>query len=153
MAVVAGRSTRSLDVEEQHQLNGGNNMNKTVAALSVAVIAGFGLGAAANMPGPPPTPSASLGIEVDVKPADGTPGQFVVTSVVTDLENGAVIAKPRLTVAANKPARIETGTSGKWTLQINVIADGASRKATYDASFTREGKLVSKQRVSVNLDV
>jgi hypothetical protein len=77
----------------------------------------------------------------------------VVSSVVTDLENGAVIAKPRLIVGANKPARIETGNAGKWMLEINVVADGASRKATYDASFTREGKLVSKQRVSVNLDV
>jgi len=126
-------------------------MKKTVAALSIAVIASLGLGATANMPGPPPTPSASLGIEVDVKPAEG--GKFLVSSVVTDLESGAVIAKPRLTVAANKPARIETGNEGKWMLQISVTADGASRKATYDASFTREGKLVSKQRVSVNLDV
>ena len=41
---------------------------------------------------------------------------------------------------------------GKWMLRISVAADGASRKADYDASFTREGKLVSKQRVSVNLD-
>ena len=126
----------------------------TLRAVSiVAVLGGLGLGATANMPGPPPTPSASLGIEVEVKPAEGAPGQFLVSSVVTDLESGAVIAKPRLTVAANKPARIETGNAAKWSLQISVVADGASRKATYDASFTREGKLVSKQRVSVNLDV
>jgi hypothetical protein len=128
-------------------------MKKTVAALSVVVLAGLGLAATANMPGPPPTPSASIGIEVDVKPAEGASGRFVVSSVVTDLENGAVIAKPRLIVGANKPARIETGNAGKWMLEISVVADGASRKATYDASFTREGKLVSKQRVSVNLDV
>jgi len=62
------------------------------AVLAVAVLAGLGLGATANMPGPPPTPSASLGIEVDVKPHEGTPGQFLVSSVVTDLESGAVIA-------------------------------------------------------------
>jgi len=128
-------------------------MKKTIAALSVAILAGLGLGATANMPGPPPTPSASLGIELEVKPAEGAPGTFLVSSVVTDLESGAVIAKPRLTVAANKLARIETGNEGKWTLQIAVMADGVSRKATYDASFTREGKLISKQRVVVNLDV
>ena len=63
-----------------------------------------------------------------------------------------MIAKPRLTIAANKPARIEAGNEGKWMLRISVSADGASRKADYDASFTREGKLVSRQRVSVNLD-
>ena len=128
-------------------------MKKTVAALSVAVLAGLGLGATANMPGPPPTPSASLGIDVEVKPAEGAPGKFLVSSVVTDLESGVVIAKPRLIVATNNPARIETGNEGKWALQIIVTADGASRKATYDASFTREGKLISKQRVAVNLDV
>ena len=128
-------------------------MKNAFRAISiVAVLAGLGLGATANMSGPPPTPSASLGIEVEVKPAEGAPGQFLVSSVVTDLESGTVIAKPRLTVWANKAARIETGNGGKWSLHISVMADGPSRKATYDASFTREGKLVSKQRVSVNLD-
>ncbi len=127
-------------------------MKRTIAALAVAVLAGLGLGATANMPDPQPTPSAALGIEVEVKPAN-VPGQFLVSSVVTDLESGAIIAQPRLLVAANKPARIETGNVGKWLLQISVTADGPSRKATYEASFTREGKLISKQRVSVNLDV
>lgn len=122
------------------------------AAVAVAVLSGLGLGAAANIPGPPPTPSAALGIELDVRPVEGTPGQFMVSSVVTDLESNAVIAKPRLVVAANKTARIESGNGGKWMLRISVTADGASRKADYDASFTREGKLVSRQRVSVNLD-
>ena len=124
-----------------------------VAVLAVTGLIGLGLGATAQMPGPPPTPSASLGIELDVKPVEGKSGQFLVSSVVTDLETGAVIAKPRLVVAANKSARIETGNEGRWMLQINVMADGPSRKATYEASFTREGKLVSRQRVSVNLDV
>jgi len=123
------------------------------AVSVIAILAGLGFGATANTPAPPPTPSASMGIEVDVQPAEGLPGQFLVSSVVTDLASGAVIAKPRLTVAANKPARVETGNGREWSLQISVMADGASRKATYDASFTREGKLVSKQRVSVNLDV
>ena len=127
--------------------------SKLAAIGAVAILAGLGMGATANMPGPPPTPSASLGIEVDVTPAEGKPGQFMVSSVVTDLENGSIIAKPRLLVAAGKPARVEAGNAGKWTLQISVVADGPARKATYDASFTREGKLVSKQRVSVNLDV
>jgi hypothetical protein len=91
-------------------------------------------------------------LSVEVKPLAGTPGVFMVSSIVTDLESNTIIAKPRLTVAANKPARIETGHESKWMLRINVTADGATRKADYDASFTREGKLVSRQRVSVNLD-
>lgn len=120
-------------------------------AVAVAILTGSGL-AAATTPGPPPTPSASLGIEVDVKPVAGTPGHFMVSSVVTDLESNSVVARPRLTIAANKTARIETGNQGKWMLRISVTADGPSRKADYEASFTREGKLVSRQRVSVNLD-
>ena len=128
-------------------------MKRTLGAvLSVAALAGFGFAAIANTQTAPATPSASLGIEVDVKPVAGTPGQFIVSSVVTDLETNAVIAKPRLTIAAGQPARIQTGAEGKWMLRISVAADGASRKADYDANFTREGKVVSHQRVSVRLD-
>ena len=128
-------------------------MKKTViGALAVAALAGFGFAAIANTQTALATPSARLGIDVDVQPVAGTPGQFMVSSVVTDLETNTVIAKPRLTIAANQPARIETGAEGKWMLRISVAADGAARKADYDASFTREGKLVSRQRVSVRLD-
>lgn len=123
-----------------------------VGVVAVTLLGGLNLGAAADVPTPNATPSSSLGIEVDVKPNEGTSGQYWVNSVVTDLESGAVIAKPRLLIAANKPARIEAGAAGKWMLEISVLADGASHMATYNASFTREGKLVSKQRVSVKLD-
>ena len=128
-------------------------MNKMIGgAVAVSVFAIVAFGAVANMPGSPPTPSARLAIDLDVMPVSGTPGQFLVTSTVTDLETNSVIAKPRLTIAANKPARIETGNEGKWMLQIGVSADGDSRKAVYDATFTLQGKVVSKQRVSVNLN-
>jgi hypothetical protein len=76
----------------------------------------------------------------------------MVISTVTDLENGATVAKPQLMIGADKPARIETGSEGKWMLQISVAADGNTRKAAYDATFTREGKVVSRQRLSVNLN-
>ena len=128
-------------------------MKRTVvASLVAAVLVGVGIGAGANVPAPQPTPSASLGIEVDVKPVQGKPGQFLVSSVVTDLESNAIIAKPRLLIAANKPAKIETGAEGKWMLRISVTADGNARTANYEASYTREGKLVSQQHVSVALD-
>jgi hypothetical protein len=93
------------------------------AVLAVAVLAGLGLGATADMPGPLPTPSASLGIELDVKPNEGTPGQFVVSSVVTDLESGDGHreATPRSSRRTSPPG-IETGSAGKWALQISVMA-------------------------------
>ena len=125
---------------------------KLVATVATLILTGCGLGAVADTPAPRPMPSASIGMEIDVKPNESSRGQFLVNAVVTDLESGAVIEKPRLLIAANQPARIQVGTAGKWTLEINVVADGASRTATCNASFTREGKLVSKQRVSVRLD-
>lgn len=122
------------------------------AALGIAAISLIGYAAVAGTPTPAPTPSARLGIELDVKPAEGKAGQFVVTSTVTDLESNAVIAAPRLMIASDKPARIETGVDGKWKLEISVSADGASRKGTYDATFTREGQVVSRQRLAMNLN-
>jgi hypothetical protein len=131
----------------------GDTVNKSAfAVLTFVAIAGVGAGAFANIPGPPPTPSARLSIDVDVKPIDGQPGRFMVSSTVTDLENNAIIGKPQLMIAAGKTARIETGAEGKWMLQISVTADGDARKAAYDATFTRDGQVVSKQRVSVNLN-
>jgi hypothetical protein len=126
-------------------------MRTTMRSVLAATFCVFLLGASADVPQPPRLPSASLGIEVDVKP-EGTPGRFLVSSIVTDLENNAVIARPRLVIAADKPARIQTGAEGLWLLQISVSADGALRKAAYDATFERQGKLVSRQRVTVNLD-
>ena len=124
-------------------------MKSTVAAAAFAAIA---IAAIAQTPAAPPTPSSSLGIDVDVKPVKGKAGQFVVNSVVTDLESHAVIAKPSLVIAANQPATIQTGNEGKWMLRIRVAADGSARTANYEATFTREGKLVSQQRVSVALE-
>ena len=125
-------------------------MKKKAAIASVFAVLGIAAGAYAGIP-VPATPSARLGIEVDVKPVEGQAGRFMVMSTVTDLESNAVIAKPQLMIAADKPARIETGSEGKWKLQISVAADASSHKAAYEATFVREGQVVSKQRLSVSL--
>jgi hypothetical protein len=91
-----------------------------------------------------------MGIEIDVEPAKDMPGKFMVSSTITDLESNAVVARPRLLIG-DGPARIETGNDGKWMLQISVAASSASGRSVYDATFTREGKIVSRQRFSVNL--
>ena len=124
----------------------------TRLALAAAIGSFAAIGVTATQSMVPATPSARLGIEMDLQPVDGKAGQFVVSSVVTDLENGAVLAKPRLVVASEKPARIETRVEGKWMLQIAVTADASSRKATYEATFTREGQVVSRQRLALNLN-
>ncbi len=126
-------------------------MNRKLAVLLVAGLSFAGVGAIANMPGPPPTPSSNLGIDVDVAPVPGKSGHFTVSSTITDLEKNEVVAKPRLVIASEKPARIEMGNEGKWMLSISVTADAAANKAAYDATYTREGKVVSKQRVTVKL--
>ena len=120
--------------------------------LCAGIISLVAVGAIANTSMVPAQPSARLGIEMDVKPAEGKPGQFIVSSTVTDLENNSVIAKPQLRIASDKPARIETGIEGKWMLQIVVTADSASRKASYEATYTREGQVVSRQRLAMNLN-
>lgn len=122
------------------------------ALLGVAMVSLIAASAVANPSTAPATPSARLGIEMDVKPLEGKAGQFLVSSTVTDLENNSIIAKPQLTIASDKPARIETGVEGKWKLQIEVTADSASRKGSYEATFTREGQVVSRQRLAMNLN-
>jgi hypothetical protein len=100
----------------------------------------------------PPTPSDRLGIEMDIKPVDGKPGQFTAKATVIDLDTDAVVGSPSLNFSTTQAATIETGVEGRWLLHIGVSADAAAKVATYEARFTRDGKLVSRQRVSVNLN-
>ena len=124
---------------------------KALAIMLASGLCAAGAGAVANIPSPPPTPSPNLAIDVDVAPVAGKSGQFMVSSTVTDLEKNEVVAKPRLLIGSEKPAKIEIGNEGSWRLSISVAADAATNKAAYEATYTREGKLVSKQRVTVNL--
>ena len=125
-----------------------NKKNMRIALASALLLATV---AVANVPAALPTPSARLAMEIDVNPAQGQAGRFMVTSKITDLESGAVIAQPRLLVESDKVARVEAGTDGKWMLQISVLAGSTTKKATYEASFTRDGQLISKQRFAVDL--
>ena len=132
-------------------INERNVMKSThlITATSLLVAVTF---AVANAPGPQPTPSARLAMEIDVRPAKGEAGHFMFSSTITDLETNTVVGKPRLLIDSEKLARVETSVDGKWGLQISVVAGNASKKATYEASFTREGVLVSKQRFTVDLN-
>ncbi len=96
-------------------------------------------------------PSTRLSTEIDIQPVAGQPGKFLVTSTITDLESNTVIAKPKLVIASDQPARMETGAQGQWLLQIAVAADGTAHRASYEETYTREGKVVSKQRFTIAL--
>jgi hypothetical protein len=120
--------------------------------VAITAVLFAGSVAVANVPGPQPTPSARLSMEMDVKPAVGQPGRFVVSSTITDLETNAVVGRPTLLVESEKIARVEAGADGKWMLQISVLAGNTSKQSTYEATFTREGKVISKQRFSVDLN-
>lgn len=129
-------------------------MKKLITAiLGIAALSTIGLVAVAGTdPRVPPTPSANLGIEVTVTPVAGSPGLFDVNSVLTDLQTNTVVARPHLQIPSNtRGGRIEMGVEGEWMIDISVAADGASGKATYEATFTRDGKAVSRQKVAVNL--
>jgi hypothetical protein len=123
---------------------------KQLASAAIVAMGMCGLVAVANPQAPMPMPSARMGIEIDVEPAKDMPGKFMVSSTITDLESNTVVARPRLLIG-DAPAKIETGNDGKWMLQISVAASSASGRSVYDATFTREGKIVSRQRFAVNL--
>lgn len=127
-------------------------MNRIHLLVSALVLFFAGSLAIAEVQRPSPTPSARLSLEMDVRPAAGQPGRFVVSTTITDLETNAVVGKPTLLVESDKLARVETGADGKWMLQIAVLAGSGSKKATCEATFTREGKVVSKQKFSVDLN-
>ena len=127
-------------------------MNRMKLLVSALVVFFAGSLAIAEVQRPAPTPSARLSLEMDVKPAAGQPGRFVVSTTITDLETNAVVGKPTLLFESDKLARVETGADGKWTLQIAVLVGSGSKKTTYEATFTREGKVVSKQRFSADLN-
>ncbi len=127
-------------------------MRTTTTTLCSAALAAIALTAVAGEYIHPATPSANLGIEVAVTPAPGNPGQFDVTSVLTDLQTNTVVAQPHLTVSSgNSGGRIQIGTVPDWMIDITVSADGLSGKANYEATFTRDGKTVSRQKLVVNL--
>ena len=69
---------------------------------------------------------------------------------MTDLESGEAIAKPRMTIAAGKPAHLRLGGKG-WQLELGVAADGGSRTAAYDATFSRGGNVLSRQHLTLDL--
>ena len=128
-------------------------MNRARALLALASGAALVSVAFANPPVlmPPKLPSASMGIEMDVAPAPGQPGKFVLRATVTDLETQATIASPKLLIDSDRTARVETGNSD-WALAIAVAAGSTSKKANYEATFTRQGKIVAKQRFAVDLN-
>jgi hypothetical protein len=127
-------------------------MKSTILIASVAIAGVLGSIAAANAPGPAPTPSSRLSIEMDVAPVKDQPGRFMVSSTILDLEKNEVVGKPRLMIGSEKAARIQTGADGRWMLEISVAANSDSRKAAYEATFTREGVVVSRQRLTVDLN-
>jgi len=71
--------------------------------------------------------------------------------VITDLETNEVVGRPQLLVESDKQATVQTGKDGKWMYQISLVAGGSSKRATYEATFTREGAVISRQRFSVDL--
>ena len=127
-------------------------MKRTLAtSIGAIVLVGLGFGAVADVARHPAPPPWRVAMDVDLKPIPGTPGQFLLTSTVTDLERHALIAQPRMTIVAGRPARFALGGNG-WRLQLGIEADGGSRKAEYDATFSRGATVLSRQRLTLDLN-
>ena|SRR5690349_14111620 len=126
------------------------SLRTAFGVAAIAVVASLAV-AAPPVLMPPKLPSASMGIEMNVAPAPNQPGKFMLRAWVTDLETDAQIANPTLLIDSDRTARVETGNQD-WTLQIAVAAGSTSKKANYEATFTRQGKVVAKQRFTVDLN-
>lgn len=128
-------------------------MKRTVATSAVAIaLVALGFAAVAGMSRHPKEVPSRLAMDVEVAPVAGKAGQFLLSTTLTDLDRNAVIAKPRMTIDAGKTARLRISGKEGWTFEATVNADGAKRKAVYDASFTEAGKVVSRQRLALDLN-
>jgi hypothetical protein len=128
-------------------------MKRTIATSAVAVaLVALGFAAVADIARQPKEATSRLAMDVEVAPVAGKPGQFLLSATLTDLDRNAVLAKPRMTIAAGKAARLRISGKDGWTFEATVNADGAKRKAAYDASFSEGGKVVARQRLSLDLN-
>jgi hypothetical protein len=128
-------------------------MKRTIATSAVAVaLVAIGFAAVADIARHPREATSRLAMDVEVAPVAGKPGQFMLSTTLTDLDRNAVLAKPRMTIATGKAARLRISGKEGWSFEATVNADGAKRKAAYDASFTEGGKVVARQRLSLDLN-
>ena len=101
---------------------------------------------------PAPMPDLQqVGWEVQVSPVPGEAGRYIAQATVTDLRTGDVVARPKAVFESGKQARVNMATEGKWAIEMTVKADGAARTALYEGTFTREGRVISRQRLMLQL--
>jgi len=128
-------------------------MKLTVATSAAAVaLVALGFAAVAEVARHPVAAPTRVAMDADVKPVSGHPGQFLLTSRVVDLESHAVLAHPRMVIAAGRTAHLQLSGRGGWVLRLGIAADGATRKAEYDATFSRAAKVLSRQRLTLDLN-
>jgi len=128
-------------------------MKITIATSAAAIaLVALGFAAVADMARRPAGAPSRIAMEVDVAPVAGKAGRFLLSTTVTDLDRNAVIAKPSMTIDGGKTARLRMGGKEGWRFEATVSADGAKRKAAYDATFTEGGKVLSRQRLSLDLN-
>lgn len=120
------------------------------SAAAVALVA-IGFAAVAEVARHAAPAVARVAMDVDVRPVHGQAGRFLLASTVTDLDTGEVLAKPRMTIAAGQPAHLRLGGRRGWSLELGVAANGDSRRATYDATFSRHGRVLSRQHLALDL--
>ena len=99
----------------------------------------------------PSMPSGQYGVEVefDVSSDNGT---FTCTAVVSDLENGEVVAAPRVTGPIGEEAvarsRMQLADTS-FDIVLTFFADATN--ANYTLEVTYGGDLIAKQKSSVKL--
>ena len=116
----------------------------TALALSAALSGPLPAGSA-------PAPLERVGVEVAIGLADPEQAIYECTAVVTDLATNRVISAPRVLVRAGEDAKVRTGTQPGLEVLITVSVNAEQTVARYEARVTRDGEVVSSQKVRIAL--
>lgn len=92
-----------------------------------------------------------LAVSAQLRPEPSKPGFYLVTSEITNLDDGKVIGKPMLLFADGSPAKIQMGKKDGQLIEIAVAANAASATAKYTFTLHRGEKLIHQQVFDLTL--
>jgi beta-lactamase regulating signal transducer with metallopeptidase domain len=84
-------------------------------------------------------PSSTITVAAGPKP-----GQFLVSTTITDLATSRILGEPRLLTNADVPATMEIGTN-HLMMRFVVTVDASGREAAYTSEVRRDDKVESAQ--------
>ena len=96
-----------------------------------------------------------VGFEISGSPVPGSPDQYLVRALVTDLDAGVVISAPQITMMMGEEAVVRTdfvapsGQPSEFLMKVKVAEDGS--RLSYSWTVTVDGKIVSSHKAEFEL--